>query len=149
MAEKLIGSLIYGEHAAPKKQRPWKDRLKVPLTIGIVLIVIGGTAYKFANYREEHLVATFLSNVRQGHYDAAFANWESDDHYTMKDFLVDWGKEGYYTKGSEKFSVNDSNTSGSAVVVYVALDNFRAPIALRVDKQTLKISFSPVNKYKR
>src|SRR2546430_2456906 len=82
-------------------------------------------AYQFANYREERLVTTFLDHVRQGRYEAAFGNWESDDRYTMKDFLVDWGKEGYYTKGSQKFSVNDSNTSGSAVVVYVRFDNFR------------------------
>ena len=149
MAEKIIGSLIYGAHVPPGKQRPWTDRLKVPLAIGTVLLVIGATAYKFANYREERLVRAFLGEVWKGQYDAAFANWETDGHYTMKDFLEDWGKDGYYTKGSHTFSIKDSNSRGTAVVVYVGLDNFVEPVALRVNKETLKMSFSPVNKYKQ
>jgi hypothetical protein len=56
MADKIIDSLIYGQHVAPKKQRPWQDRLKVPLVIGAVLLVVALAAYKFANYREEGLV---------------------------------------------------------------------------------------------
>jgi hypothetical protein len=149
MAEKIIGSLIYGEHVPPAKQRPWKDRLKVPCAIGIVLLLIGVTAYKFANYREERLVTTFLDEVWQGHYDQAFANWDAQGSYTMKDFLDDWGKDGYYTKGSQSFSIEDSNSSGTVVVVYVGLDNFDGPVALRVDKETLKMSFSPINKYRQ
>jgi hypothetical protein len=148
MAEKLIGSLIYGQHASPKKQRPWKERLKVPLSILAVLLVIGGAAYKFANYREERHVMRFLEMLDQGQYDAAFATWESDGRYAMKDFLVDWGDSGYYTEGMKEYSIADSNSSGTAVIVYIALDTFKAPVAIRVDKETLKMSFSPVNKYK-
>ena len=36
---------------------------------------------------------------------------------------------------------------GGAVVVYVTIDSLRSPVALRVDKETLKISFSPISKY--
>jgi hypothetical protein len=149
MADKIIGSLIYGQHATPKQQRALRDRLKVPLLIGAVLLILGGAAYKFANYREEHLVKNFLEAVSSGRYEEAFVSWESDDHYTMKDFLSDWGAEGYYMKGGHNFSVADSNSSGSAVIVYVTTDNFKAPIAIRVNKETLKMSFSPVNKYTR
>jgi hypothetical protein len=67
----------------------------------------------------------------------------------MKDFLSDWGPEGYYMKGGHNFSIADSNSSGSAVIVYVTMDNFKAPVAIRVNKETLKMSFSPVNKYTR
>jgi hypothetical protein len=148
MAEKIIGSLIYGEHAAPKKQRPWKDRLKGPLAILTVLIIVGAIAYKFVNYREERHVTNFIAMLQQGQYDAAFAMWDSDSHYLMKDFLVDWGKEGYYMEGMKEYYVADSNSSGSAVVVYVQFDTFKVPVAIRVDKETLKMTFSPVNKYK-
>ena len=148
MAEKLIGSLIYGNHEIPKKQRPWKERLKVPLTIGLALIVISGLTYKFANFREERTVSQFLEAVRTGNYDAAYADWDvSDGRYRMKDFLVDWGKDGYYTKGMSKAEVMDSNGRGPSVVVYVAIDTFKAPVALRVDKDSLKLTFSPTNKY--
>jgi hypothetical protein len=149
MADKIINSLIYGQHAAPRKERPLRDRLKVPLLIGLVLLVVAGGAYKFANYREERLVKNFLEAVTGGRYEEAFMSWESDDHYTMKDFLSDWGPEGYYMKGGHSFSIADSNSSGSAVVVYVKMDNFKAPVAIRVNKETLKMSFSPVNKYTR
>ena len=148
MADKLIGSLIYGEHAVPKKSRPWKDRLKVPVAIGVLVLVIGGLAYKFANFREEGRAGEFLQAVLSGQYDAAFGMWEAQGGYLIEDFLSDWGKDGYYTKGVHTADVIDSNTSGLVVIVYVALDTFKTPVALRVDKETLKLSYSPVNKYR-
>ena len=147
MAEKIIGSLIYGDHPIPKRGRAWKDRLKVPVAIGLVLLVIGGLAYKFANFQEERRVKLFMTVVEGGQYDDAYKNWDADEHYTMKDFLEDWGKEGYYSKGMHEARVVDSNGKGGAVVVYVAMDNFKRPVALLVSKETMKLSFSPVNKY--
>ena len=147
MAEKLIGSLIYGDHPVPKKSRAWKERLKVPVTIGMALMVIAAVAYKFANFQEERRVGRFMEAVETGQYEAAFQNWDADGHYTMKDFLQDWGKDGYYTKDLHEARVFDSNGRGGAVVVYVAMDNFKAPVALLVNKETLKLSFSPTNKY--
>ena len=147
MAEKIIGSLIYGDHPIPKRGRAWKDRLKVPVAIGLVLLVIGGLAYYFANFQEERRVKLFMAAVEGGQYDDAYKNWDADEHYTMKDFLEDWGKEGYYSKGMHQARVVDSNGKGGAVVVYVAMDNFKRPVALLVSKETMKLSFSPVNKY--
>jgi hypothetical protein len=147
MAEKLIGSLIYDDHPIPKKSRALKERLKVPLAIASVLIFVGGIAYKFANYREERRVRGFIEAIEKGQYEAAYGQWDADGRYTMKDFLQDWGKDGYYTKGMHEARVIDSNGKGSVVVVYVAIDSLRSPVALRVDKETLKISFSPVSKY--
>ena len=146
MAEKIIGSLLYGDHPIPKKSRAWKDRLKVPLAIGLVLVVIGGIAYKFANYREERRIRQFMESVEKGQYESAYQIWDSDGHYRIEDFLQDWGRDGYYTKGMHEAKVIDSNSQGNVVVVYVAIDDHR-PVALLVDKETLKISFSPVNKY--
>jgi hypothetical protein len=148
MAEKIIGSLIYGEHVAPKRQRPWKDRVKAPVAILAVIIFVGGLVYKFINYREERHVMNFVAMLQQGQYDAAYATWDADEHYTMKDFLVDWGEDGYYMEGMKEYSIIDSNTSGTAVVVYVQFDTFNVPVAIRVDKETFKMTFSPVNKYR-
>lgn len=146
MADKIIGSLLYDDHPIPGKSRAWKDRLKVPVTIGLVLLVIGGVAWKFANYREEGRVRRFMESVENAQYDAAYQIWDSDGHYRMQDFLQDWGRDGYYTKGMQEAKVIDSNSSGNSVIVYLAIDG-RRPIALMVDKETLKISFSPTNKY--
>ncbi len=147
MAEKLIRSLIYGEHETPKKSRPWQQALKVPVTIGLVLIFIGGLVYKFANFREEGRVRLLIEAIRNAQYDVAYQNWDADARYTMNDFLQDWGKDGYYTKGMHDARVTDSNGKGSSVVVYVTIDSLKYPVALRVDKETLKISFSPISKY--
>ena len=147
MAEKIIGSLLHDHHPIPKKSRALKERLKVPVTIALVLIFISGLAYKFANFREERRVRQFIQEVESGQYDVAYREWDSDGRYTMNDFIQDWGKEGYYTKGMRTARVIDSNGRGSAVVVYVDIDSLKSPVALRVDKETLKLSFSPVSKY--
>src|SRR5205809_1139529 len=118
MADKIIRSLIYDDHPIPKKSKAWKERLKVPVWIALVLIFISGIVYRFANYREEGQVRQFMQAVQGG----------------------------YYTKGMHDAKVVDSNSKGNAVVVYVSIDD-RGPVALFVDKETLKISFSPINKY--
>ena len=147
MADKLIGSLLYDEHPIPKRSRALKERLKVPVAIALVLIFISGIAYKFANFREERSVRRFIAAIENGQYDVAYQDWDADGRYTVKDFLQDWGKEGYYTKGMHDARVVDSNGKGGSVVVYLGIDSLKSPVALRVDKETLKISFSPVSKY--
>ena len=147
MADRLIGSLLYDDHPIPKKSRALKDRLKVPVGIALVLIFLSGIAYKFANYREERRVRQFVGAIEKEQYDAAYREWDADGRYTMNDFLQDWGKEGYYTKGMHEARVIDSNGRGGAVVVYLGIDSLKSPVALRVDKETMKISFSPVSKY--
>jgi len=147
MADRLIGSLLYDDHPIPKKSRALKERLKVPAGIALVLIFVSGIAYKFANYREERRIRQFVGAIEKEQYDAAYREWDADGRYTMNDFLQDWGKEGYYTKGMHEARVIDSNGRGGAVVVYLAIDSLKSPVALRVDKETMKISFSPVSKY--
>jgi hypothetical protein len=147
MADRIIGSLIYDDHPIPKKSRALKERLKVPVGIALVLIFISGIAYKYANYKEEGRVRQFMATIQGGQYESAYQQWDGDARYTMKDFLQDWGQEGYYTKGMHQAEVVDSNGSGSGVVVYVGIDSLKSPVALLVNKETLKISFSPVSKY--
>jgi hypothetical protein len=147
MADKIIGSLLHDDHPIPKRTAALKERLKIPVMGALVLIFFGGIAYKYANYKEEGRVRQFLGAIEGSQYDAAYGQWDTEGRYTMKDFLQDWGKEGYYIKGMHQAKVIDSNSSGHAVVVYVGIDSLKSPVALRVDKETLKISFSPQSKY--
>jgi hypothetical protein len=147
MAEKIIDSLIYGNHPIPKRSRALRERLKVPFAIAVVLIFVSGMIYKFANFREERAVRQFMEQIENAHYDAAYQLWDNTGRYGMKDFLQDWGKDGYYTKNMRQSRVVDSNSRGASVVVYVGIDSLKYPVALFVDKETLKISFSPVSKY--
>jgi len=149
MREPMVGSLIYGDHKVPKKSRPWKERWKMPVAVGLVFVAILVLVYKFANYREEGAVTQFLDDVSGGRMDAAFAKWDLDGgSYTMNDFVSDWGPNGYYMKGVTGARVVDSNSRGQSVTVYVGLKTSDFPLALRVDKETLKLSYAPNNKYK-
>ena len=114
MAEKIIGSLLHDDHPIPKKSRALKERLKVPVTIALVLIFISGLAYKFANFREERRVRQFIQEVEGGQYDVAYREWDSDGRYTMNDFIQDWGKEGYYTKGMTPETASTTMIAASA-----------------------------------
>jgi hypothetical protein len=149
MREPMVGSLIYGDHKIPEKSRPWKERLKLPIAVLLVFVAILALVYKFCNYREEGAVTQFLSDVLSGNTEAAFLKWDLEGgSYNKKDFLSDWGPDGYYTKGVTSAKVIDSNGKGRSVVVYVAINTFTFPLALRVEKENLKLSFSPTNKYK-
>src|SRR6185295_16762120 len=111
----MVGSLIYGDHKVPKKTRPWSERWKLPTAVFLVFVAISILAYKYCNYREEGAVTQFLGDVFNGHPDAAFSKWDLDGgSYTMEDFLSDWGKDGYYTKGVTSAKVVDSNSRGTS-----------------------------------
>jgi hypothetical protein len=147
MAERLIGSLVYGDHPEPKQARPWKERFKFPVTIGLILIVGGGLLYKFINYPEESRVQSFLDAVGEGRFDDAYAMWDGGEAYDIGRFLEDWGSDAYYTTGST-LEVVDSEGSGGSVIVYVSVHaEDDRPTALRVDKETRLLSYSPTSKY--
>jgi hypothetical protein len=125
----------------------WQQRLKMPIFVALTFVVLGLLTYRFYNYRAEGAVDVFLEDIFRSRYDQAFQKWDAGGSYTMADFLTDWGQEGYYTKGFSSGSVIDSNRKGRSVIVYASIDPDRRPIALIVDNETLKISFSPTNKY--
>jgi hypothetical protein len=148
MKEPMVGSLIYGDHKAPKKSRPWKERWKLPVIVLGVFILGSFLEYKYCNYRQERSVTDFIASVQSGKLDDAFAKWDGGGSFTLKDFANDWGKDGYYMKGAKSAKVIDSNSRGPVVIVYVDIDTFQVPLAIRVDKENLKLSYSPLNKYK-
>src|SRR6185436_933570 len=137
--------------AIPKKQKSWQVRILLPILIVLVIAGLAFGVYKFANYREEGSVSGFLADLRDQKFDKAYSeDWDLEgSHYTMKDFMDDWGKDGYYGKAITSAKISDSNSSGLSVIVYVKLEGFKAPIALLVNKETLKVSFSPNNKFVR
>ncbi len=146
MADKLIGNLITGDHVVPKPAMPFKRKLTI--ATGIVVAVSLGSflTWKFINYREESQVTQFFKKISQEQYDQAFASWDTEGSYKMKDFLEDFGKNGFYTKGMHQARVVTSRGQGGAVTVCVQLDNFKKRLPIRVDKESLKLSYSPLDK---
>jgi hypothetical protein len=146
MADKLIGNLITGDHVVPKKGMPFKQKMTIAVAIFVAVSLGSFLVWKFINYREESRVTHFLQEIGQGQYDQAYAEWDSGDSYKMKDFLEDFGKDGYYTKNMHDARVVNSRGQGGAVIVCVQVDTFRKKLPLRVDKESLKLSYSPVDK---
>ena len=147
MAERLIGSLIYGDYSEFKKARSWRRRLRLPGIFVLVLFVGGGLVYEFINYREEAAVRRFFENVIQGRYDEAYGMWDGHERYHLEHFLEDWGPEGYYTRSRTRFDIVDSNQHGASVIVYADVGH-AFPLAIMVNKESHILSFSPENKYR-
>ena len=145
MADRLIGNLITGDHVVPKPAMPLKQKFTIAVAIFVVVSFGSYLVWKFVNYREESRVTHFFTELTQGQYDQAFASWDSDERYKMKDFLDDFGKEGYYTKNLHDARVVNSKGKGGDVVVCVQMDNFQKRLSLLVNKESLKLSFSPVD----
>src|SRR5262245_36077871 len=129
MPDKFIGFM---NQPPPRKKRPLKDVLKIPIAIALVLAVAGGVVYRYINYREEGRVHEFLQLIGERQYGAAYAFWDGSSTYLMKDFLDDWGPSGYYTKGMKTARIVTSHRAGSVVNVRVSIDTYAKPIELRV-----------------
>ena len=146
MADKIIGNFITGDHVAPKPGMPLQQKAKIAVAIVVVISLGSFLVWKFINYREEGQVTQFFQDLEREQYDQAYALWDADDHYKMKDFLEDFGKNGYYTKGSHDARVVTSRGRGGGVVVCVELDSGRKQLPFRVDKESLKLSYSPIDR---
>jgi hypothetical protein len=139
----------YLEAYAEREERYGRliDRLKVTLKISAAVLIVGGSLFLwFKNYRQEARVDEFLSVLRQGNYEAAYAFWgctieKPCNSYSYQDFLEDWGPNSKIGKVSS-FRVGRSQERGTGVIVAVRI-NDREPVSLWVEKQDGTVGFAP------
>jgi hypothetical protein len=62
----------------------------------LALVAIVALWYTFRYYPEKKAVATFFDALVAGDTAKAYQLWKAGPTYSMKDFLADWGPEGYY-----------------------------------------------------
>src|ERR1051326_7871653 len=115
MADKLISNLFTGEHVAPKPGMASKQKVQIAIAILAVVSLGFFLLWKFINYREERQVTQFFNELEQRQFDRAYARWDAGDSYKMKDFLDDFGGDGYYTKGMHNPRVASSRGRGGGV----------------------------------
>ena len=124
-----------------------KDRsLRVPLVLALVVVAACLLLYRFANFREERAVRLFLEELNAGNYPKAYQLWGPSAAYSYKDFMADWGEQGYYGR-PKNFKILDSRTRGSGVIVYIELNHLKKPIAFWVERKTRALGFSPISDY--
>ncbi len=146
MADKLIGNLITGDHVAPGPAKPLKQKMTFVTLVVVAVSLVSFLVWKFINYREESQVTHFLQEIAGGRYDRAYASWDGDEHYKMKEFLEDFGKDGYYARNMQSPHVVTSRGQGGGVIVCVELNPARKYLPVLVNKDSLKLSYSPVDK---
>jgi len=109
-------------------------------------------------HKERSTVRHFMNALVAGNMDEAYRIWKPSPTYTMKDFLEDWGPNGYYGPiRSYKILSNEGVKNGSSAAIAVAVspyqpfpdDNDEAKqnktqkITLWVDPKDESISFPP------
>ena len=126
----------------PGTNRP----LKMPLILAGAAVALGILIYFFANFREERAVQRCFEALQEGDLAAAYQIWGPTEEYTFKDFLKDWGEDGYYGQVRD-FRIVESESMGRGVIVRVQIKTdegqLRIPIAFWVERKDRSIGFSP------
>jgi len=99
----------------------------------VVLVVL---FFTFRYYPEKKATQRFFDALVAGNTDHAYQLWKPSPSYTMKDFLADWGPQGYYGP-VKSYSILRANSplGANSVAVRVAISPFSPmPDASDVEK---------------
>jgi hypothetical protein len=109
----------------PPAGKPEKSRaLAFTLAaLGLVLILLLYFAFRY--YPEKRAAEHFFDALVAGDTTKAYQLWKPSGSYAMKDFLADWGPQGYYgpVKSYKIVKVN-SPVGSNAVAVRVEISPF-------------------------
>lgn len=89
-------------------------------TVVFILLVAGGLWYMLRYHQEKATVRHFLDTVVAGNMERAYQLWKPQPAYSFKDFLEDWGPNGYYGPvKSYHFEDAERPKGGSSGVIVV------------------------------
>jgi hypothetical protein len=75
---------------------PAKMRRYIITGAVFIAIIVGYCAYLLRFHTEEKTVRHFMDTVVAGNMDEAYRIWKPTATYSFKDFMEDWGPNGYY-----------------------------------------------------
>jgi len=109
----------------PPPVTPHKSRA-VPFTIAAVAVAAIVVLYfAFRYYPEKRAAERFFDALVADNTDRAYQLWKPSPSYSMKDFLADWGPQGYYGPVKSYELLRASSPRGAnAVDIRVALSPF-------------------------
>lgn len=100
-----------------------KIRRYIITALAFVVAVALFCWYTLRYHHEEKTVETFLNYVVAGNLQQAYTMWSHSSDYDYKDFLDDWGDNGYYGP-VKSYHIDGIKDRGSGVVVVVELSPF-------------------------
>jgi hypothetical protein len=109
----------------PPADKPDKSRAMAFTLAALVVVAIVALWYTFRYYPEKKAAERFFDALVAGDTAKAYQLWKPSPSYAMKDFLADWGPQGYYGPvKSYKVIRAKAPSSSNAVAVSVEVSPF-------------------------
>jgi hypothetical protein len=109
----------------PPADKPDKSRAMAFTLAALVVVAIVALWYTFRYYPEKKAAERFFDALVAGDTARAYQLWKPSPSYAMKDFLADWGPQGYYGPvKSYKVIRAKAPSSSNAVAVSVEVSPF-------------------------
>jgi hypothetical protein len=109
------------------EEHPRSKLRRYVITAIVFLAFIAGSIWWALRYHHEKVTArNFLNAVAAGKMDEAYRIWQPSPSYTFKDFLDDWGPDGYYGP-IHSFHYEDAQSlphGGSGVIIVVEVSPY-------------------------
>lgn len=80
----------------PPPVKPEKSRAMAFTVAAVSVAVLVVLWFVFRYYPEKRAAERFFAALAAGNTQLAYQLWKPAPSYSMKDFLADWGPEGYY-----------------------------------------------------
>ena len=80
----------------PPAAKPEKSRAMAFTIAALTLVAVVALWFTFRYYPEKKAAERFFDALVAGNTDLAYQLWKPSSSYAMKDFLADWGPQGYY-----------------------------------------------------
>ncbi len=128
---------------------------------GVVIIGLLGVViwWLLRFYPEKRVVTNFMDQLVAGQFEPAYKTWKASPSYAYKDFLDDWGPNGYYgpVKSFQVKGAAEPRRSTNSVTVTVAVSPYPVfpsgddtagqsktkDVAIWVDRNDKSLSFPP------
>jgi len=109
----------------PPADKPDKSRAMAFTVAALAVVAIVALWYSFRYYPEKKAAERFFDALVAGDTAKAYQLWKPSPSYAMKDFLADWGPQGYYGPvKSYKVIRAKAPSSSNAVAVSVEVSPF-------------------------
>ena len=109
----------------PPADKPDKSRAMAFTLAVLVVVAIVALWYTFRYYPEKKAAERFFDALVASDTAKAYQLWKPSPSYAMKDFLADWGPQGYYGPvKSYKIIRAKAPSSSNAVAVSVEVSPF-------------------------